>query len=188
MTLTVCKLLDVTPSRSFMIEILSRRTSEAPGNAHRLSAQHHDRLGSRIPALSTSSQRCARRGDYPCRDPRCVFYALYGRKMNVGRRAQLPPASSWSWTSTRRSRTEWLPKQSVVMTALVVAGSWRMARWGWNRALSRQALRHHHADLGRKHREALSVEDHAVVLFAGACSSSWARWPRPASSACWRTG
>ena len=63
-----------------------------------------------------------------------VFYALYGRKMNVDdeHKARIMELDEHAQIKNRR-----LLKQSVVMTAWWWSGSWRMARWGWNRALSR---------------------------------------------------
>ena len=127
MTLTVCKLLDVNPIPFFMTEILA---SNIGGTATLIGDPPNIMIGSAAgysffdfilyDAPAVAIILVAILG---------VFYALYGRKMNVDdeHKTRIMELDEHAQIKNRR-----LLKQSVVMTALVVVDSWRMARWGWN--------------------------------------------------------
>ena len=117
MTLTVCKLLDVTPIPFFMTEILA---SNIGGTATLIGAPPNIMIGSAAgysffdfilyDAPAVAIILVAILG---------VFYALYGRKMNVDdeHKARIMELDEHAQIKNRR-----LLKQSVVMTALVVVG------------------------------------------------------------------
>ena len=117
MTLTVCKLLDVNPIPFFMTEILA---SNIGGTATLIGAPPNIMIGSAAgysffdfilyDAPAVAIILVAILG---------VFYALYGRKMNVDdeHKARIMELDEHAQIKNRR-----LLKQSVVMTALVVVG------------------------------------------------------------------
>jgi len=117
MTLTVCKLLDVNPIPFFMTEILA---SNIGGTATLIGDPPNIMIGSaagyssfafiRSEAPAVAIILVAILG---------VFYALYGRKMNVDdeHKARIMELDEHAQIKNRR-----LLKQSVVMTALVVVG------------------------------------------------------------------
>lgn len=117
MTLTVCKLLDVNPIPFFMTEILA---SNIGGTATLIGDPPNIMIGSAAgysffdfilyDAPAVAIILVAILG---------VFYALYGRKMNVDdeHKARIMELDEHAQIKNRR-----LPKQSVVMTALVVVG------------------------------------------------------------------
>ena len=117
MTLTVCKLLDVNPSPFFMTEILA---SNIGGTATLIGDPPNIMIGSAAgysffdfilyDAPAVAIILVAILG---------VFYALYGRKMNVDdeHKARIMELDEHAQIKNRR-----LLKQSVVMTALVVVG------------------------------------------------------------------
>ena len=117
MTLTVCKLLDVNPIPFFMTEILA---SNIGGTATLIGDPPNIMIGS---AAGYSFF------DFTLYDAPAVaiilvailgvFYALYGRKMNVDdeHKARIMELDEHAQIKNRR-----LLKQSVVMTALVVVG------------------------------------------------------------------
>lgn len=117
MTLTVCKLLDVNPIPFFMTEILA---SNIGGTATLIGDPPNIMIGS---AAGYSFF------DFILYDAPAVaiilvvilgvFYALYGRKMNVDdeHKARIMELDEHAQIKNRR-----LLKQSVVMTALVVVG------------------------------------------------------------------
>ena len=117
MTLTVCKLLDVNPIPFFMTEILA---SNIGGTATLIGDPPNIMIGS---AAGYSFF------DFILSDAPAVaiilvailgvFYALYGRKMNVDdeHKARIMELDEHAQIKNRR-----LLKQSVVMTALVVVG------------------------------------------------------------------
>ena len=117
MTLTVCKLLDVNPIPFFMTEILA---SNIGGTATLLGDPPNIMIGSAAgysffdfilyDAPAVAIILVAILG---------VFYALYGRKMNVDdeHKARIMELDEHAQIKNRR-----LLKQSVVMTALVVVG------------------------------------------------------------------
>ena len=117
MTLTVCKLLDVNPIPFFMTEILA---SNIGGTATLIGDPPNIMIGSAAgysffdfilyDAPAVSIILVAILG---------VFYALYGRKMNVDdeHKARIMELDEHAQIKNRR-----LLKQSVVMTALVVVG------------------------------------------------------------------
>ena len=117
MTLTVCKLLDVNPIPFFMTEILA---SNIGGTATLIGDPPNIMIGSaagysffdfiRYDAPAVAIILVAILG---------VFYALYGRKMNVDdeHKARIMELDEHAQIKNRR-----LLKQSVVMTALVVVG------------------------------------------------------------------
>ena len=117
MTLTVCKLLDVNPIPFFMTEILA---SNIGGTATLIGDPPNIMIGSAagysffdfilydVPAVAIILVAILG-----------VFYALYGRKMNVDdeHKARIMELDEHAQIKNRR-----LLKQSVVMTALVVVG------------------------------------------------------------------
>lgn len=117
MTLTVCKLLDVNPIPFFMTEILA---SNIGGTATLIGDPPNIMIGSAAgysffdfilydaPAVAIILVAIL-----------VVFYALYGRKMNVDdeHKARIMELDEHAQIKNRR-----LLKQSVVMTALVVVG------------------------------------------------------------------
>ena len=117
MTLTVCKLLDVNPIPFFMTEILA---SNIGGTATLIGDPPNIMIGSAAgysffdfilyDAPAVAIILVAILG---------VFYALYGRKMNVDyeHKARIMELDEHAQIKNRR-----LLKQSVVMTALVVVG------------------------------------------------------------------
>lgn len=117
MTLTVCKLLDVNPIPFFMTEILA---SNIGGTATLIGDPPNIMIGSAAgysffdfilyDAPAVAIILVAILG---------VFYALYGRKMNVDdeHKARIMELDEHAQIKNRR-----LLKQSVVMTALVVIG------------------------------------------------------------------
>ena len=117
MTLTVCKLLDVNPIPFFMTEILA---SNIGGTASLIGDPPNIMIGSAAgysffdfilyDAPAVAIILVAILG---------VFYALYGRKMNVDdeHKARIMELDEHAQIKNRR-----LLKQSVVMTALVVVG------------------------------------------------------------------
>ena len=117
MTLTVCKLLDVNPIPFFMTEI---RASNIGGTATLIGDPPNIMIGSAAgysffdfilyDAPAVAIILVAILG---------VFYALYGRKMNVDdeHKARIMELDEHAQIKNRR-----LLKQSVVMTALVVVG------------------------------------------------------------------
>lgn len=117
MTLTVCKLLDVNPIPFFMTEILA---SNIGGTATLIGDPPNIMIGSAAgysffdfilyDAPAVAIILVAILG---------VFYALYGRKMNVDdeHKARIMELDEHARIKNRR-----LLKQSVVMTALVVVG------------------------------------------------------------------
>ena len=117
MTLTVCKLLDVNPIPFFMTEILA---SNIGGTATLIGDPPNIMIGSAAgysffdfilyDAPAVAIILVAILG---------VFYALYGRKMNVDdeHKARIMGLDEHAQIKNRR-----LLKQSVVMTALVVVG------------------------------------------------------------------
>lgn len=117
MTLTVCKLLDVNPIPFFMTEILA---SNIGGTATLIGDPPNIMIGSAAgysffdfilyDASAVAIILVAILG---------VFYALYGRKMNVDdeHKARIMELDEHAQIKNRR-----LLKQSVVMTALVVVG------------------------------------------------------------------
>ena len=117
MTLTVCKLLDVNPIPFFMTEILA---SNIGGTATLIGDPPNIMIGSATgysffdfilyDAPAVAIILVAILG---------VFYALYGRKMNVDdeHKARIMELDEHAQIKNRR-----LLKQSVVMTALVVVG------------------------------------------------------------------
>ena len=117
MTLTVCKLLDVNPIPFFMTEILA---SNIGGTATLIGDPPNIMIGSAAgysffdfilyDAPAVAIILVALLG---------VFYALYGRKMNVDdeHKARIMELDEHAQIKNRR-----LLKQSVVMTALVVVG------------------------------------------------------------------
>lgn len=117
MTLTVCKLLDVNPIPFFMTEILA---SNIGGTATLIGDPPNIMIGSAAgysffdfilyDAPAVAIILVAILG---------VFYALYGRKMNVDdeHKARIMELDEHALIKNRR-----LLKQSVVMTALVVVG------------------------------------------------------------------
>lgn len=117
MTLTVCKLLDVNPIPFFMTEILA---SNIGGTATLIGDPPNIMIGSAAgysffdfilyDAPAVAIILVAILG---------VFYALYGRKMNVDdeHKARIMELDEHEQIKNRR-----LLKQSVVMTALVVVG------------------------------------------------------------------
>ena len=117
MTLTVCKLLDVNPIPFFMTEILA---SDIGGTATLIGDPPNIMIGSAAgysffdfilyDAPAVAIILVAILG---------VFYALYGRKMNVDdeHKARIMELDEHAQIKNRR-----LLKQSVVMTALVVVG------------------------------------------------------------------
>ncbi len=117
MTLTVCKLLDVNPIPFFMTEILA---SNIGGTATLIGDPPNIMIGSAAGysffdfilyyAPAVAIILVAILG---------VFYALYGRKMNVDdeHKARIMELDEHAQIKNRR-----LLKQSVVMTALVVVG------------------------------------------------------------------
>ena len=117
MTLTVCKLLDVNPIPFFMTEILA---SNIGGTATLIGDPPNIMIGSAAgysffdfilyDAPAVTIILVAILG---------VFYALYGRKMNVDdeHKARIMELDEHAQIKNRR-----LLKQSVVMTALVVVG------------------------------------------------------------------
>lgn len=117
MTLTVCKLLDVNPIPFFMTEILA---SNIGGTATLIGDP---------PNIMISSAAGYSFFDFILYDAPAVaiilvailgvFYALYGRKMNVDdeHKARIMELDEHAQIKNRR-----LLKQSVVMTALVVVG------------------------------------------------------------------
>ena len=117
MTLTVCKLLDVNPIPFFMTEILA---SNIGGTATLIGDPPNIMIGSAAgysffdfilyDAPAVAIILVAILG---------VFYALYGRKMNVDdeHKARIMKLDEHAQIKNRR-----LLKQSVVMTALVVVG------------------------------------------------------------------
>ena len=117
MTLTVCKLLDVNPIPFFMTEILA---SNIGGTATLIGDPPNIMIGSAAgysffdfilyDAPAVAIILVAILG---------VFYALYGRKMNVDdeHKARIMELDEHAQIKSRR-----LLKQSVVMTALVVVG------------------------------------------------------------------
>lgn len=117
MTLTVCKLLDVNPIPFFMTEILASNTG---GTATLIGDPPNIMIGSAAgysffdfilyDAPAVAIILVAILG---------VFYALYGRKMNVDdeHKARIMELDEHAQIKNRR-----LLKQSVVMTALVVVG------------------------------------------------------------------
>ena len=117
MTLTVCKLLDVNPIPFFMTEILA---SNIGGTATLIGDPPNIMIGSAAgysffdfilyDAPAVAIILVAILG---------VFYALYGRKMNVDdeHKARITELDEHAQIKNRR-----LLKQSVVMTALVVVG------------------------------------------------------------------
>ena len=117
MTLTVCKLLDVNPIPFFMTEILA---SNIGGTATLIGDPPNIMIGSAAgysffdfilyDAPAVAIILVAILG---------VFYALYGRKMNVDdeHKARIMELGEHAQIKNRR-----LLKQSVVMTALVVVG------------------------------------------------------------------
>ena len=117
MTLTVCKLLDVNPIPFFMTEILA---SNIGGTATLIGDPPNIMIGSAVgysffdfilyDAPAVAIILVAILG---------VFYALYGRKMNVDdeHKARIMELDEHAQIKNRR-----LLKQSVVMTALVVVG------------------------------------------------------------------
>lgn len=117
MTLTVCKLLDVNPIPFFMTEILA---SNIGGTATLIGDPPNIMIGSAAgysffdfilyDAPAVAIILIAILG---------VFYALYGRKMNVDdeHKARIMELDEHAQIKNRR-----LLKQSVVMTALVVVG------------------------------------------------------------------
>lgn len=117
MTLTVCKLLDVNPIPFFMTEILA---SNIGGTATLIGDPPNIMIGSAAgysffdfilyDAPAVAIILVAILG---------VFYALYGRKMNVDdeHKAHIMELDEHAQIKNRR-----LLKQSVVMTALVVVG------------------------------------------------------------------
>ena len=117
MTLTVCKLLDVNPIPFFMTEILA---SNIGGTATLIGDPPNIMIGSAAgysffdfilyDAPAVAIILVAILG---------VFYALYGRKMNVDdeHKARIMELDEHAQIKNRR-----LMKQSVVMTALVVVG------------------------------------------------------------------
>lgn len=117
MTLTVCKLLDVNPIPFFMTEILA---SNIGGTATLIGDPPNIMIGSAAgysffdfilyDAPAVAIILVAILG---------VFYALYGRKMNVDdeHKARIMELDKHAQIKNRR-----LLKQSVVMTALVVVG------------------------------------------------------------------
>ena len=117
MTLTVCKLLDVNPIPFFMTEILA---SNIGGTATLIGDPPNIMIGSAAgysffdfilyDAPAVAIILVAILG---------VFYALYGRKMNVDdeHKARIMELDEHAQIKNRR-----LLKQSVVMTALVVGG------------------------------------------------------------------
>ncbi len=117
MTLTVCKLLDVNPIPFFMTEILA---SNIGGTATLIGDPPNIMIGSAAgysffdfilyDAPTVAIILVAILG---------VFYALYGRKMNVDdeHKARIMELDEHAQIKNRR-----LLKQSVVMTALVVVG------------------------------------------------------------------
>ena len=117
MTLTVCKLLDVNPHPVFMTEILA---SNIGGTATLIGDPPNIMIGSAAgysffdfilyDAPAVAIILVAILG---------VFYALYGRKMNVDdeHKARIMELDEHAQIKNRR-----LLKQSVVMTALVVVG------------------------------------------------------------------
>ena len=117
MTLTVCKLLDVNPIPFFMTEILA---SNIGGTATRIRDPPNLMIGSAAgysffdfilyDAPAVAIILVAILG---------VFYALYGRKMNVDdeHKTRIMELDEHAQIKNRR-----LLKQSVVMTALVVVG------------------------------------------------------------------
>ena len=117
MTLTVCKLLDVNPIPFFMTEILA---SNIGGTATLIGDPPNIMVGSAAgysffdfilyDAPAVAIILVAILG---------VFYALYGRKMNVDdeHKARIMELDEHAQIKNRR-----LLKQSVVMTALVVVG------------------------------------------------------------------
>lgn len=117
MTLTVCKLLDVNPIPFFMTEILA---SNIGGTATLIGDPPNIMIGSAAgysffdfilyDAPAVAIILVAIHG---------VFYALYGRKMNVDdeHKARIMELDEHAQIKNRR-----LLKQSVVMTALVVVG------------------------------------------------------------------
>ena len=117
MTLTVCKLLDINPIPFFMTEILA---SNIGGTATLIGDPPNIMIGSAAgysffdfilyDAPAVAIILVAILG---------VFYALYGRKMNVDdeHKARIMELDEHAQIKNRR-----LLKQSVVMTALVVVG------------------------------------------------------------------
>ena len=117
MTLTICKLLDVNPIPFFMTEILA---SNIGGTATLIGDPPNIMIGSAAgysffdfilyDAPAVAIILVAILG---------VFYALYGRKMNVDdeHKARIMELDEHAQIKNRR-----LLKQSVVMTALVVVG------------------------------------------------------------------
>ena len=117
MTLTVCKLLDVNPIPFFMTEILA---SNIGGTATLIGDPPNIMIGS----AAGSSFFDSILYDAPAVAIILVailgvFYALYGRKMNVDdeHKARIMELDEHAQIKNRR-----LLKQSVVMTALVVVG------------------------------------------------------------------